>query len=185
MDNVTIGQTIAQLRKEKKLSQRILAEQAGITHSAISSIENGKVSPSVSSLQKIVNVFTLSLSQFFTLGIPKESKEKVIVPYDELVEIGNDSVSMKLVCNGQKSRQMGFLIEQYSPHSNTGLKSIEHDGEEAGTVLEGEIELSYGENTYIINVGESYLIDTNIPHKFTNYSDKPCKIISAHTPPTF
>nr|WP_248377182.1 helix-turn-helix domain-containing protein [Vibrio parahaemolyticus] len=38
--------------KKHGLSQRELAERAGITHSAISSIENGKVSPSVSSLQK-------------------------------------------------------------------------------------------------------------------------------------
>ncbi len=57
MDNHQIGKNIAQLRKERGLSQRELAEKAGITHSAISSIENAKVSPSVSSLQKIVNVF--------------------------------------------------------------------------------------------------------------------------------
>lgn len=52
MDNHQIGKNIAQLRKERGLSQRELAEKAGITHSAISSIENAKVSPSVSSLQK-------------------------------------------------------------------------------------------------------------------------------------
>ncbi len=147
MDNVTIGQTIAQLRKENKLSQRLLAEKAGITHSAISSIENGKVSPSVSSLQKIVNVFSLSLSDFFTLGLEQESSEKVVFPESELIDMGSDSVSMKLICNGKKDRKMGFLIEEYSPHSNTGLKRIEHVGEEAGTITEGEIELSYGENT--------------------------------------
>ncbi len=65
MDNHEIGKNIVQLRKKHGLSQRELAERAGITHSAISSIENGKVSPSVSSLQKIVNVFSLSLSEFF------------------------------------------------------------------------------------------------------------------------
>ncbi|MCV6037868.1 helix-turn-helix domain-containing protein, partial [Escherichia coli] len=49
MDNHEIGKNIVQLRKKHGLSQRELAERAGITHSAISSIENGKVSPSVSS----------------------------------------------------------------------------------------------------------------------------------------
>ncbi|MEH6452728.1 MAG: HTH-type transcriptional regulator PuuR [Psychromonas sp.] len=185
MDNLAIGQTIAQLRKDNKISQRVLAEKAGITHSAISSIENGKVSPSVGSLQKIVNVFALSLSEFFTLGVAQENTEKVIITESELIEMGSDSVSMKLVCNGKKDRQMGFLIEEYAPHSDTGLKRIDHVGEEAGTIVEGEIELSYGDNTYLIKAGESYLIDTSIPHKFTNYSDKPCKMISAHTPPTF
>ena len=42
MDNQEIGKNIVQLRKKHGLSQRELAERAGITHSAISSIENGK-----------------------------------------------------------------------------------------------------------------------------------------------
>ncbi len=66
METDSIGKKIAQLRKEYKLSQRELAEKADITHSAISSIENSKVSPSVSSLHKIVKVFDMSLSEFFT-----------------------------------------------------------------------------------------------------------------------
>lgn len=64
MDNLEIGKTIVQLRKKHELTQRELAERAGITHSAISSIENGKVSPSVSSLQKIVNVFSYLFRSF-------------------------------------------------------------------------------------------------------------------------
>ncbi len=68
MDNHQIGKNIAQLRKERGLSQRELAERAGITHSAISSIENAKVSPSVSSLQKIVNVFRCLFLSFLRLS---------------------------------------------------------------------------------------------------------------------
>ena len=87
MDNQQIGKNIAHLRKERGWSQRELAERAGITHSAISSIENGKVSPSVSSLQKIVNEFSLSLSEFFTLEQQSDKKVKVLVKSDELIEM--------------------------------------------------------------------------------------------------
>ncbi|KLV08556.1 MULTISPECIES: HTH-type transcriptional regulator PuuR [Photobacterium] len=185
MDNEAIGNKIASLRKEHGMSQRELAEKAHMTNSAISSIENGKVSPSVSSLQKIVNVFSLSLSEFFTFEQNEKKEAKVVLTAEELVEMGSESVSMKLVCNGTKERKMGFLIEEYSPHSSTGAAVIQHEGEEAGTVLEGEIELEYGDKTYVIKQGESYLIDTTIAHKFTNKSDRVCKIISAHTPATF
>lgn len=102
MDNLEIGKTIVQLRKKHELSQRELAERAGITHSAISSIENGKVSPSVSSLQKIVNVFSLSLSEFFMIEQSPKNEAKVVIPSEELVEMGSESVSMKLVTNGKK-----------------------------------------------------------------------------------
>ena len=113
MDNQEIGKNIVQLRKEHGLSQRELAERAGITHSAISSIENAKVSPSVSSLQKIVNVFSLSLSEFFTFEKPASDEVKVVVTPDDLVEMGSESVSMKLVTNGSKDQVIGFLSEEY------------------------------------------------------------------------
>lgn len=185
MDNEEIGKQIVGLRKKHQLTQRELAQKAGITHSAISSIENNKVSPSVSSLQKIVNVFSLSLSEFFTLGNEDIPENKVILSKDELVEMGSDQVSMRLICNGTMKRKMGFLIEEYQPHSTTGEAEIQHEGEEAGTILSGEIQLNYGNKVYVIKEGESYLIDTTIPHKFTNTTDKVCKIISAHTPATF
>ncbi|AMF94681.1 HTH-type transcriptional regulator PuuR [Vibrio fluvialis] len=184
METDSIGQKIAQLRKEHKLSQRELAEKANITHSAISSIENNKVSPSVSSLHKIVKVFNLSLSEFFTQDQTIEERPVVIAP-DQLIEIGNERVSMRLVCDGRDKRRMGFLIECFQPHTDTGVISIKHEGEESGTVLEGEIELTLGDKTYVIREGECYLFDTNVPHKFTNKTDRVCRIISAHTPPSF
>ena len=185
MDNQEIGKNIVQLRKKNGLSQRELAERAGITHSAISSIENGKVSPSVSSLQKIVNVFSLSLSEFFMFEQALSDEAKVVVLPTELVEMGSESVSMKLVTNGNKDQVIGFLIEEYAPHGTTGAAGIEHEGEEIGTVLEGEITLEYNGQSHVIKAGESYVIDTTQPHKFTNHTDKACRMISAHTPTTF
>jgi len=185
MENEQIGKNISRLRKEQGLSQRDLADKAGITHSAISSIENGKVSPSVSSLQKIVNVFSLSLSEFFTLEQPQGEEVKVVVKPEQLIEIGSSSVSMKLVSRGNKSQVIGFLIEEYSPYSTTGREEIEHEGEEVGTILQGELELEYNGEIYQLRQGESYIIDTTLPHKFTNRTDKPCKLISAHTPTSF
>ncbi|MCL9781284.1 HTH-type transcriptional regulator PuuR [Vibrio sp. S4M6] len=185
MENEQIGKNISKLRKQQGLSQRELAEKAGITHSAISSIENGKVSPSVSSLHKIVNVFSLSLSEFFTLEQQESREVRVVVKPEELIEIGSDSVSMKLVSRGKQSQVIGFLIEEYAPRSSTGREQIEHEGEEVGTILQGTLELEYNGKTYQLKAGESYIIDTTLPHKFTNHSDTPCKLISAHTPTSF
>ncbi len=184
MDNQEIGKNIVQLRKKHGLSQRELAERAGITHSAISSIENGKVSPSVSSLKKIVNVFSLSLSEFFIFE-QTQNDVKVVVTPEELVEMGSETVSMKLVTNGTKDQVIGFLIEEYAPHGTTGATEIKHEGEEIGTILEGEITLEYKGRSFVIKEGESYVIDTTQPHRFTNHTDKACRMISAHTPTTF
>ncbi len=48
------------------VSQRRAAELSGLTHSAISTIEQDKVSPAISTLQKLLKVYGLSLSEFFS-----------------------------------------------------------------------------------------------------------------------
>ncbi|OIN12243.1 HTH-type transcriptional regulator PuuR [Oceanisphaera psychrotolerans] len=174
------GQRLAQLRQTQGLSQRKVAELSGLTHSAISTIEQNKVSPAVSTLQKLLKVYGLSLSEFFAEPVPPK-RNKVVINPEELLEIGSQGVSFKLVHNGNRKRALGFLIESYAPGTSTG-GNLKHQGEEVGTVLEGEIELTVDGECYSLRAGQSYVIDTGLPHTFTNISDRECRIISAHTP---
>jgi len=177
------GRRLSQIRQELGLSQRRAAELSGLTHSAISTIEQDKVSPAVSTLQKLLKVYGLSLSEFFSE--PKHhDAPKVIVRPEDLVEIGSLGVSLKLVDNGQAKRSLGMLLETYQPGASTGEK-LRHPGEEIGTLLEGEITLVVNGQSYHLNAGESYVIDTGLPHSFTNLSAQPCRIVSAHTPANF
>ena len=66
MNDATLapGRRLSQIRQELGLSQRRVAELSGLTHSAISTIEQDKVSPAVSTLQKLLKVYGLSLSEF-------------------------------------------------------------------------------------------------------------------------
>lgn len=78
----------------------------------------------------------------------------------------------------------GFLwaTEHYPPGTDTGQEMIAHYGEEAGVVLEGEIELTVGSSVKQLGPGESYYFKTNIPHRFRNTGDTDCKIVSCATP---
>jgi len=177
------GRRLSQIRQELGLSQRRAAELSGLTHSAISTIEQDKVSPAVSTLQKLLKVYGLSLSEFFSE--PKHhDAPKVIVKQQDLVEIGSQGVSLKLVDNGQAQRSLGMLLETYQPGASTGEK-LRHPGEETGTLLEGEITLMVNGQSYHLYAGESYVIDTGLPHSFSNLSAQPCRIVSAHTPANF
>ncbi len=49
------GKRLSQIRQQLGLSQRRVAELSGLTHSAISTIEQDKVSPAISTLQKLLN----------------------------------------------------------------------------------------------------------------------------------
>ncbi|WP_375057369.1 HTH-type transcriptional regulator PuuR [Zobellella sp. DQSA1] len=174
------GSRLSAIRQRLGLSQRKVAELSGLTHGAICTIEQDKVSPAVSSLQKLLKVYGMSLSEFFAEPLTPQ-RSKVVIEPEELVEIGSQGVSFKLVHNGNRRRALGFLIEAYAPGASTG-GHLKHQGEEVGTVLEGEIELTVDGECHRLRAGQSYVIDTGLPHTFTNVSDRECRIISAHTP---
>ena len=179
----SMGERLAQIRRGLGLSQRRAAELSGLTHGAICMIEQNKVSPSVASLQKLLSVYELPLSRFFAEE-EVASTPSVVIKAEQLIELGSQGVSMKLVHNGNNRRQLGFMLETYAPGTDTG-GVVKHQGEEVGTVLEGSVLLTLAGQTYELCAGDSYVIDTGEPHSFSNPSGQVCRIVSAHTPASF
>ena len=180
-----IGKKINQLRLAKGYSQRKLARMAGVTNTSISAIERNKVSPAVNTLKAILLVLGSDLTTFFS-GEWKEPKARVVVTPKDLIELSEPSsrVSLKQVYNCSTTKNLGFLIETYQPNSSTEEK-IAHEGEEIGTVIEGKVLIRIEETTYLLNEGDSYVIDTIKPHTFINPTDGVTRIVSAHTPTTY
>lgn len=183
MNEAAPGRRLSEIRQQMGMSQRRVAELSGLTHSAISTIEQDKVSPAVSTLQKLLKVYGLSLSEFFSEPV-KDEPLKVVIDADELIDIGSQGVSLRLIHNGNPERTLAMLLETYEPGATTGEK-IRHQGEETGTLLEGQITLAINGQSYSLYAGQSYVINTGLPHSFTNSSTQPCRIVSAHTPATF
>ncbi|MFQ2237153.1 HTH-type transcriptional regulator PuuR [Aeromonas dhakensis] len=179
----SMGERLSATRRRLGLSQRRVAELSGLTHGAICMIEQDKVSPSVASLQKLLSVYELPLSRFFAEE-EVASTPSVVIRAEQLIELGSQGVSMKLVHNGNNRRQLGFMLETYAPGTDTGGQ-VTHLGEEVGTVLEGSVILTVAGQTYQLSAGDSYVIDTGEPHSFSNPSGQVCRIVSAHTPANF
>lgn len=181
-----IGDKINQLRLSKGFSQRKLAKLAGLTNTAISSIERNKVSPAVNTLAAILEVLGSDLNTFFSEDWGKTKAQVVVSPQDlvELSDPSKNGVSLKQVYNFAPTRNLGFLIETYQPNSSTEEK-ITHEGEEIGTVIEGKILIHINKMSYLLNEGDSYVIDTSQPHTFINPTSEVTRIISAHTPATY
>lgn len=178
-----VGKRLKEVREMYGLSQRELAKRVGLTNSTISMIERDAVSPSISSLKRILEGISLTVTDFFTLELPTESQ--IIFKKDTLIDVGSDGVELKLVGAQQSDSKLAFVIECYQPGSSTGQEMITHVGEEAGTVIEGSIEITVAGKSHKLVKGDSYKFCTTLPHQFINTSKKVCKIISAHTPPSF
>ena len=84
-----VGARLKALRTLRGISQRELAKRCGVTHSSLSLIEHGKVSPSVSSLKKILDAIPISVGNFFTMDF--ENTNQVFYHQHELPDIGSDT----------------------------------------------------------------------------------------------
>lgn len=183
MSNIDVGARLRAIRQMHGLSQRELARRAGVTNGLISLVEMNRVSPSVSSLKKLLDGIPMSLAEFFTGDF--NQRTPIWYRADELLEIGNDAVSLRLVAAARSGRQMTLLHERYGPGAGTGEEMLTHKGEEGGVVVRGRIELTVGNESRVLGPGEAYYFASNLPHSFRNPGREACEIVSCSTPPTF
>ena len=177
-----VGELLKQLRKIKGLSQRELAKRSGVTNSTISMIEKNEVSPSISSLKKVLSGIPISIADFFTLNL--EDRQDPVYRAGELPDIGTRGVKLELIGANHKGRIMDIYRETYPPGADTGEELLRHDGEEGGLVIEGELELTVGFEVYTLKEGDSYYFNSDQPHRFRNAGEKELIIISSNAPPT-
>lgn len=179
-----IGSRLKLVRQIFGLTQRELARRAGVTNGAISLIEQNRVSPSISSLKKILDGIPLSLADFFTLNF--SPSDEVFFTAEELTEIAHQpEISMRLVGRRAKGRALGMLREVYQPGADTGDTMLRHEGEECGIVVSGSLTVTVGVQERILTPGDAYYFRSDIPHRFRNQGTEPCVLISANSPPTF
>jgi transcriptional regulator with XRE-family HTH domain len=181
--SLDVGTHLKAVRQMYGLSQRELAKRAGVTNGLISLIEQNRVSPSVSSLKKVLDGIPMALADFFTLDLG--GKPQVFFPREELANIGTEDVALHLVGGRLAKRSMSILHERYAPGADTGEEMLTHAGEEGGVIVKGKIEVTVGGEARVLNVGDAYYFKSSIPHRFRNIGREECEIVSASSPPTF
>lgn len=186
-----IGARLLALRQAAGLSQRQLAERAGVPHAQISIIENNRSSPSVATMRKILSGLNVTLADFF--DPERSAPEGPFFGEGDLVDL----TSRLTVANapdakgGMTFRQIGdarrhnlqILHESYEIGADTGETRLEHFSNEGGYVIEGALEVTVGDEVRILKPGQSYLFDSRIPHRFRNVHSGRTVVISACTPP--
>jgi transcriptional regulator with XRE-family HTH domain len=169
-----VGKQLRAVRTAFGLSQRELAKRAGVTNGMISLIEQERVSPSIGSLQKILEFFTRDL----------QGRQDVVFRGGELPDVGTGEIEYRLVAASRRDRKMSILSETYAPDTDTGEDLLTHSGEEGGVVIEGELEVTVAGQTWVLGPGDAYYFDSRLPHRFRNIGKVAARIVSANTPPT-
>jgi transcriptional regulator with XRE-family HTH domain len=160
-----VGLRIRALRKQQGLSLRALAERCGLSANAISRIERGENSPTVSSLHLLATALVVPITDFFQ---EDNGQAAVFVKRDQRFHIQEGSVAMESLGIGLRNQRLEPFLVTVEPWMGSFADSITHPGEEFVHCLEGEIEYCVGEQLYRMEVGDSLLFEATQPHYFHN-----------------
>lgn len=176
-----VGKRLKALRTELGYTQRELARRAELTHATISMIETGKIDPSLGTLRRILACCNVRMWEFFheAEGI------KTVLEKEKITTISSGGVHMRYIAPRTRDRMLEITQEIYDVGADTGTDLLTHDGQEGGLVVRGKFELTLGEETHILNEGDSYYFESTIPHRFRNIGDTEGELVNAASPPTF
>lgn len=187
----SLGGEVRQLRKARQLTLRDLSAAAGISLSHVSAIERGVSKPSVAVLQALAQALDVTPDWFFARRPGAGPMERAYVVRaqnrrtlntlygQDAAELGYTDQLLSSSIGGQF--YMGLAV--YAPHAERPEDRLqEHEGEEHGLVLEGELEMQIGEETITLRTGDSYSFDARIPHHARNRTDRVCRLLWAVSP---
>jgi transcriptional regulator with XRE-family HTH domain len=176
-----IGEQLKRLRMINSLTQEELASRADLTKGYISQLENDATSPSIATLKVILDVFGVSMQEFFSETID----EDVVYGRDARVKAADDEkIRVELLVPGAQNRDMDPVLVTLEPGGEMDEQPF-HDGEEFGFVLNGKIQIRLDDRLHTVRKDECFYFSSDKRHSVKNIGRGQAKILWVVTPPTF
>jgi transcriptional regulator with XRE-family HTH domain len=194
-DAPSIGERLAQLRKEHRYSIRKLADRAGVSASLVSDVERGKVEPSISTLKRLSDALGTTLTYFFSE--PVEQRSRVVRAAERVVLRGSDNSSSEVrsgnrtggirfeLASPEQAEGIEAIIGRYEIGASLGDEPVTHEGEEWGMVLSGRLKVWVGDEIHFLDPGDAIWYPSTTPHRMENVADGPTEYIWIDTPKSF
>jgi transcriptional regulator with XRE-family HTH domain len=164
--SIDVGHRLRQLREARGHSIRELARQSGLSANALSLIERGRTSPSVSTLYKISEALEIPITSFFeTPGeksdvVFRKGAERTRVPFT------------RGIWEGLGGELFIGHVEPFALTLETGANSgpnpIVHTGHEFVVCLRGQLEYQVEHEIFLLEAGDSLLFAARLKHRWRN-----------------
>jgi transcriptional regulator with XRE-family HTH domain len=175
-----LGARIKALRHERDLLQKQLAEKAGLTASMVSQIESGRLTPTLPTLRKVAGAFGVSVAELLeppasgrSINISRK-REHPILSFEECAE--RWTVLGAGLFEG-KIRAVVATLDGRTRGVSTDKVLIKPGQMKLFYVLQGNVALRYGGETYQMNEGDSALVDGAAPHSWDNVGRRRARVL--------
>jgi transcriptional regulator with XRE-family HTH domain len=181
-DDGEVGARLRQLREQKGMSARQVAELAGVTAPYLSRLENGRVSPTVASLARLVAAMGETMATLFQ---EPPGPDEVVVRRADRHLMRSQGVLDSQVTPGWAKR-LEILESLVEPGRGSSGSLHTHAGdEECVIVLEGQLTLFLGSDRFDLEAGDSATFDSRTPHRWRNPSTGQSRVLWVITPAAY
>lgn len=164
--SIDVGQRLKHLREERGISMRSLARSSGLSANALSMIERGLTSPSVSTLNKLAGALEVPVTAFFRTEpdrsnvVHLKAAERIRVPFNRglLEGLGGEQFS---------GRIEAFMVT-LETGSSSGPQGMLHTGAEFVFCLRGNIEYEVDGQIYSLEMGDTLIFAAQLIHRWRN-----------------
>jgi len=171
VDENKVGEKIRQLRESREMSREELADSSQCDVELIEKLENGAVLPSLTPLLNIARALGVRLGTFMDDApqtgpfVVKSGSSKSVTHFSgKNTSLDESALDFYSLAYGKSDRHMEPFIIDVHPPKNGDYELASHEGEEFIYVMEGEIEILYGQESYVVGEGDSIYYDSIVPH---------------------
>ncbi len=175
-----IGAKIKQLRLANGLTLEELANRSELTKGFLSQLERELTSPSITTLEYILEALGTNLQEFFS----EKQEEQLVFKKDDFFVNEQDEYEISYIIPNAQKNEMEPIMISIQPRQES-MTIDPHEGQEFGYVIQGKICLIYGDKTLQVKKGETFYIKGGVSHCIKNNTDTVAKVIWVSTPPIF
>lgn len=179
---MAIGHEVRIYRKKLGITVADLAAATGMSVGMLSKIENGNISPSLTTLQALSKALGMPITAFFR-GF-EEPKSASFVKAGEGVNLerrGTRAGHHYSLLGHIENNTSGVVVEPYLITLNAEsdiFPTFQHEGMEFLYMLEGEVVYRHGDSLYRMQAGDSLFFDADAPHGPEELVSLPARYLS-------
>lgn len=175
-----IGKKLKELRQKNDLTLGDLASRSELTKGFLSQVERNLTTPSIATLEDILEALGTNLSEFFH----DEPENKIVFAAQDFFVDEQEEFKIEWVIpNAQKNEMEPILLTLHPQQKSMELHA--HRGEEFGYVLKGRVTLVCGNKKYKLKEQETFYLDGTKNHYLYNHGKSDAKVLWITTPPSF
>ena len=172
---VDVGHRLKELREERGISMRSLARASALSANALSMIERGLTSPSVSTLTKIAGALEVPVTAFFRKQ--PERKPVVFKKASERAEYTYQGGSFDDLGGDEFSGRMEAFLVTLAPGETSGAKGMMHTGSEFVQCTGGTVEYVVDGQAYELHPGDNLFLSGKLHHLWANNGREKCTLM--------